>query len=54
MAFSNAVLEEGERKFGAINIETNTYTKLLAQLKDTATAVGTAINSVLVPIIGVL
>ena len=54
MAFSNAVLEEGERKFSAINIETNAYTQLLAKLKDAATTIGDALNTVLVPLVKIL
>lgn len=53
-AFSNAVLAEAEQKFGDINIETNAYTKLLAILKNTATQVGDALNTVLVPIVNIL
>lgn len=54
MAFQNAVLAEGEAKFSEINIETNAYTKLLAELKNTATGVGDALNKVLVPIVSLL
>lgn len=54
MAFSNAVLEEGERKFGAINIQTNAYTQLLAKLKDAATTIGDTLNVALVPIVKLL
>ena len=54
MAFSNAVLKEGEEKFGAISIETNNYTKLLAELKNTATDIGNALNTVLNPLVGLL
>jgi hypothetical protein len=50
MAFANAVLTEGEQKFGEINIQTNAYTRLLAVLKDTATEVGNSLNTILVPI----
>jgi Ca2+-binding EF-hand superfamily protein len=51
MAFANAVLEEGERKFSAIDFETNPYTKLLASLKDVAQAGLEVVNAVLVPAI---
>lgn len=54
MAFSNAVLAEGEKKFGEINIQTNAYTRLLAVLKNTATEVGNALNKVLVPVVDML
>lgn len=53
-AFSNAVLKEAEDKFREISIETNAYTQLLAQLKDTATVLGSALNTVLVPVISTL
>jgi lambda family phage tail tape measure protein len=48
-AFANAVLEEGARKFGQINIETNPYDKLLATLKNVAQAGLEIVNTVLGP-----
>ncbi len=33
-AFANAVLEEGERKFGSINLDSNPYSKLSASLSN--------------------
>lgn len=54
MAFTNAVLKEGEEKFGAIDIAANGYTQLLAKLKDAATQIGNTLNSVLTPIVTLL
>lgn len=51
MAFANAVLEEGERKFSAIDFETNPYTKLLATLKDVAQVGLEVINTFISPLI---
>jgi Ca2+-binding EF-hand superfamily protein len=51
MAFANAVLEEGERKFSAIDFETNPYTKLLATLKDVAQTGLELVNKVFAPIV---
>jgi lambda family phage tail tape measure protein len=48
-AFANAVLEEGARKFGQIQIETNPYDKLLATLKNVSQAGLEIINTVLAP-----
>lgn len=55
-AFLNAVLEEGERKFGAINdqIEANPYDKLSASFRDMGTEILKVVNSVLKPIVQVL
>ncbi len=44
MAFTNAVLEEGEKKFNSIDIDTNPYTKLLAALKDAGQGILSFIN----------
>jgi hypothetical protein len=51
-AFLNAVLEEGERKFGDINeqIATNPYDQLAASVKNSATELGKLANEVLGPI----
>lgn len=54
MAFANAVLEEGERKFSAIQIDTNPYTKLAAAIKDAAQTGLEFANKVLAPIVGLL
>lgn len=50
-AFLNAVLEEGERKFGDIaeQIAANPYDKLSASVRDLATAVGNLVNKALKP-----
>ena len=48
-AFANAVLEEGAKKFGQIQIETNPYDKLLATLKNVSQAGLEIINTVLAP-----
>ncbi len=54
LAFSNATLEEGEKKFGAINIDSNPYSKLLATVKDLSQAGLELVNTVLVPVVGFL
>jgi hypothetical protein len=48
-AFANAVLEEGAKKFGQIDIPTNPYDKLLATLKNVAQAGLEIVNTVLAP-----
>lgn len=48
-AFANAVLDEGVKKFGEIDIDTNPYSKLLATLKDVAQTGLEIINVVLAP-----
>jgi len=48
-AFANAVLEEGARKFGQIDIPTNPYDKLLATLKNVAQLGLELVNNVLAP-----
>jgi hypothetical protein len=52
-AFLNAVLSEGEKKFGDINdqIKTNPYDQLSASIRDFATEGAKLINSVLTPIV---
>jgi hypothetical protein len=51
-AFLNAVLEEGERKFGDINdqIASNPFDRLAASARDFATAFGGVVNNFLGPI----
>ena len=51
MAFANAVLAEGEKKFSAIDFETNPYTKLLATLKDVSQVGLELVNTVFAPIV---
>lgn len=53
-AFANAVLEQGEKKFGAINLEVNPYAKLLASVQNLAFSVGETINKFLGPFINLL
>lgn len=54
-AFANAVLLEGEMKFGAISdIAANPYDKLLASLKDVLQVGAAAINTVLGPLASLL
>ena len=55
-AFLNAVLEEGERKFGDVSkqIEANPYDKLSASLRDTGTAVLNVLNKALSPLANLL
>jgi hypothetical protein len=50
-AFANAVLAEGEKKFGEIDMETNPYTKLLASVKDLGQKGLEIINKVLSPLV---
>ena len=50
-AFANAVLAEGEKKFGAIDLQTNPYTQLLASIKDLSQVGLELINKVLGPIV---
>jgi len=49
-AFANAVLEEGERKFSSINIDTNPYTQLSASLANVAQTGLELVNTVLGPL----
>jgi lambda family phage tail tape measure protein len=48
-AFANAVLEEGAKKFGQIELDTNPYDRLLATLKNVAQAGLEIVNNVLGP-----
>jgi hypothetical protein len=50
-AFANAVLAEGEEKFGAIALQTNPYNKLLASLKNLTQEGLELVNKVLGPLI---
>lgn len=49
-SFANAVLEQGEKKFGAINVDANPYNKLLASVTNLALAGGELLNKVLGPL----
>ena len=53
-AFANAVLKEGEDKFGAISLQANSYDKLLASLKNLLQTGLEVINKVLGPVIEAL
>lgn len=53
-AFANAVLEEGEKKFAAIQVDANPYNKLAASLTDIAQKGLELVNTVLTPIINLL
>lgn len=52
--YANAVLAEGERKFGAINLDANPYQKILASVQDLAIEGANLINTVLGPILEIL
>jgi hypothetical protein len=53
-AFANAVLEQGQKKFGDIKLETNPYDKLLASVKDLGQNILEVVNKALVPFLNVL
>lgn len=53
-AFANAVLEEGERKFGSIKLDTNPYTQLLASIKNLGQEALELVNKVIGPLVGYL
>lgn len=53
-AFLNAVIEEGEKKFSQINIDTNPYTKLSATLQNVLQNTLELINKGLAPLAGFL
>lgn len=53
-AFANAVLKEGTDKFAEINIPTNPYDKLLANLKNVAQTILEVINKGLTPLVSLL
>lgn len=53
-AFANAVLAEGNKKFGEIAVQSNPYDQLLASLKNTAQNILSAVNSVVAPIAKIL
>lgn len=56
MAFTNAIIEQGEKKFGAITeaIDPNPYDQLAASFKDLITSGTKLLNLVLTPLAGVL
>jgi len=53
-AFANAILEEGEKKFAAIDIDANPYNKLAASLANIAQSGLELVNNVLGPIVDLL
>ena len=53
-AFANAVLKEGVDKFSAIDIPTNPYDKLLANLKNVAQTILEVVNKALTPLVSIL
>lgn len=53
-AFAVAVLDEANRKFGAIELDTNPYNKLLATFRDVTQSGLELINKVLSPLVGFL
>ena len=53
-AFANAVLAEGEKKFGSINLDTNPYSKILASMQNLAQTGLSLVNTVLAPLVNML
>jgi hypothetical protein len=53
-AFAIAVLEEGNKKFGAIELDANPYAKFLATLKDVGFTVLDVVNKAVVPLVSYL
>lgn len=53
-AFMNAVLEEGDRKFGDITVDTSPYDKLAATFKDLTNSVLGFVSGALEPLISLL
>lgn len=53
-AFANAVLAEGERKFGAIALDANPYSKILASTNNLIQSGLELVNKVLAPILNLL
>jgi len=53
-AFANAALEEGQKKFGDINLDTNPYDKFLATLKNTGFEILNVINVAVKPLVDLL
>jgi lambda family phage tail tape measure protein len=49
-AFANAVLKEGQQKFGEIAQQGNPYDKLLAELKNVAQSILQVVNTIITPI----
>jgi len=53
-AFANAVLEEGEKKFSEIKLDTNPYDKFLATLKDVGFEILNIVNVAVKPLVELL
>lgn len=53
-AYANAVLDQAERKFNAIKIDSNPYSKLSAALRDSLQSGLELINKVLTPLVSML
>lgn len=53
-AFANAVLKEGEEKFGAIELSANNYSKILASMSNIAQTALEAVNKFLSPVVSLL
>lgn len=53
-AFANAVLSEGERKFGSINLDSNPYSKLSASITNLLQDGANVLNKVLGPLVSML
>lgn len=54
MAFANATLDQAEKKFGVIKIDTNPYTQLLASVKDASQSVLELVNVAIAPLVKLL
>ena len=52
--FANAVLEQGEKKFGAIKLDTNPYDRILASMQNIAQTGLELVNKVLGPLLNLL
>jgi hypothetical protein len=53
-AFANAVLDQAEKKFGAIDLDTNPYTKLAATISNLAQDTLELVNKGLTPLVSLL
>ncbi len=52
--FANAVLEQGEKKFGSIKMDANPYAKILASMENLAQSGLELVNKVLSPLLSIL
>jgi hypothetical protein len=53
-AVANAVLDQGQKKFGALEIDSNPYLKLAATAKDLTQTLLELVNTVLTPLVSIL